>query len=135
LARNAVPLGVSWLTRVPQTIKEAKQLLAEVAEEDFEASTLAGYRIAVRESNYGNVAQRWLIIKSEAAQEAAGKALKKRLSKLEKELQQELKGLGPFNYQADAQQAVQTFAGKLKYHRLLVNITAVKHYLKPGRPS
>lgn len=129
--------GLSWLTRVPQTLAEAKRLLAEVNEEAFLDSSLPGYRLAEAASEYGGVAQRWLIVESEAAQARARKALKKRLGTLTKELARELKALcrQPFNCERDAQQAARDFASKLRYHQLQVSITPVKHYLKAGRPT
>lgn len=50
---------LKWLCRVPLTIAYAKQLVSQLGAEEFINSEIAGYRIAVRSSNYGGVEQRW----------------------------------------------------------------------------
>jgi len=57
--------GIKWISRVPLSIKEAKDKIIEIAEEEWESSEIKGYKIAARESEYGGVKQRWLIIESE----------------------------------------------------------------------
>lgn len=59
--------GLSWLTRVPQTLTEAKRLLSEPLA-DFETSGVPGYRIAQKQVTYADIPQRWLIVESAAAQ-------------------------------------------------------------------
>ena len=58
-----------WLTRVPETIKEAKELVhksdCEVEWEELEK----GYKIAQHVSNYGGIEQHWLLVFSEQAYE------------------------------------------------------------------
>jgi transposase len=68
--------GLSWLTRVPQTLTEAKRLLSELGEDDFEKSSLPGYNIAQRQVSYGGMLQRWLIVASDEAQRRVGKQLR-----------------------------------------------------------
>jgi transposase len=44
-AENLRQLGsIQWLTRVPLTLKEAKQVLQEVQASDWQATELEGYR-------------------------------------------------------------------------------------------
>ena len=59
--------GLRWITRVPVTLKEAKALLEHAEAAAFSPSSLTGYRISERTSDYGGVKQRWLIIESDAA--------------------------------------------------------------------
>lgn len=57
---------LKWLCRVPLTVASAKLLVSQLTQEQFVKSELAGYRIAAHVSNYGGVAQRWLVVESEA---------------------------------------------------------------------
>jgi transposase len=56
-----------WLTRVPETIKEAKAIVLK-SDMDIQWKALdRGYKIASFDSNYGEVNQRWLLVYSEQA--------------------------------------------------------------------
>ncbi len=130
--------GLSWLTRVPQTVKEAKRLLSELDEGDFEASSVEGYQIAQRQVTYGGIPQRWLIIASNDAQTRAGKQQRKALGKQGRAHNKALRALSrrTFHCQEDAEQAAQAFKKTLTLHRLEgVTITSEKRYLKSGRPT
>jgi transposase len=61
---------LKWVTRVPLTVSEAKQVIVEVSENEWVESSLKGYWIVERSSNYGGVEQRWLIVKSLARQQS-----------------------------------------------------------------
>ena len=67
--------GVKFITRVPETIKEAQQLLAKLDLATLkplpgpDGALIEGYRFTEHRSNYGDVAQRWVIFYSMAAQE------------------------------------------------------------------
>ena len=130
--------GLSWLTRVPQTLAEAKRLLSELKDADFEKSCVPGYRIAQRRISYGGILQRWLIIESDEAQTRSAKQEAKVLAKQEHSLHKSLQALFKRNFhcEADAEQAIATFGKTLKYHRLEnLTISSKKHYLKRGRPT
>jgi transposase len=129
--------SLSWLTRVPQTLKEAKRLLGELEEADFQQSAVPGYKIAERRVSYADIPQRWLIVESDAAK-GAGKQQEKTLQKLRREQEQALRALSKrsFHCEQDAKQAVEAFAKTLSLHRLQdVSIVSEKRYLKRGRPS
>lgn len=51
--------NLQWITRVPATLKQAKQLLQEVHPSEFEPTELEGYRIAQHHSHYAGIEQRW----------------------------------------------------------------------------
>jgi transposase len=130
--------GLRFLTRVPVTLKEAKALLDELEATDFSPSSLVGYRIGERTSDYGGVEQRWLIIESDAARARSLERQHKELKRLEQALGKELRALKrrSFHCEADARAAVAAFETKLKLHRLdKVSVRAEKRYLQPGRPT
>lgn len=130
--------SLSWLTRVPQTLKEAKQLLSELDEVDFQQSAVPGYKIAQRQVTYGGILQRWLVIASDDAQTRADKQQGKTLGKQRRVHDKALRALSrrSFHCREDAEQAVEAFKKTLTLHRLEdISIASEKRYLKRGRPS
>ncbi len=130
--------GLSWLTRVPQTLKEAKRLLGELDDNDFQQSAVPGYKIAERQVTYGGILQRWLVIASDDAQTRAGKQQGKTLGKQRRVHDKALRALSrrTFHCQEDAEQAIEAFEKTLTLHRLEnISIVSEKRYLKRGRPS
>lgn len=130
--------GLSWLTRVPQTLTEAKRLLSELDEDDFEKSSLPGYKIAERQVTYGGILQRWLVVASDDAQRRVGKQQGKTLGKQRRAHDKALRALSKrsFHCEQDAKQAVEAFEKTLTLHRLDdVSIVSEKRYLKRGRPT
>lgn len=129
---------LSWLTRVPQSVKEAKRLLSELDEGDFEASSVPGYRIAERQVSYGGILQRWLVIASDDAKARSSKQQGKTLAKQGRAHAKALRALSrrTFHCEQDAEQAVEAFTKTLTLHRLEdVTIAGEKRYLKRGRPT
>ncbi|WP_026097487.1 hypothetical protein [Baaleninema simplex] len=55
---------VKWLSRVPVTVKAAKNLVESVEESELKASQLTGYRFQESQQNYADVEQRWLLVES-----------------------------------------------------------------------
>ena len=56
-----------WLTRVPETIKEAKALTTKPDQEIEWKELEDGYKVSAFSSNYGGLKQRWLLVYSEQA--------------------------------------------------------------------
>lgn len=129
---------LKWLTRVPQTISEAKRVLRDTEEDALEESALEGYRIAELASEYAGIPHRWLIVHSEARREAATEQLERRLWKTEEELNKRLRKLEKevFECEADALRGAESFAKDLRYHNLEdVRVTSERRHDKPGRPA
>jgi transposase len=83
-AENLRRLGqIRWLTRVPETLAEAKRLLAET-EPDELTELPDGYAFLEVPSNYGEIAQRWLVVHSSVAAQREAKTLLRRIEKEEK---------------------------------------------------
>lgn len=141
-ADNLASLGsLRWLCRVPATLTEARRALRETPRADFlQSSQHEGYRFAELQSNYGGVAQRWLVVHSEKLQEAATERLGRNLSQREKELDRVLRRLcrTEFACYKDATEAAEAFAAEHldDHHRMSeVRIEEVAHYGKRGRPA
>lgn len=109
-AENLQQLGsLKWITRVPRSLKAAKILAESLEDEAFEVSKVPGYRIASCCSDYGGVAQRWLIIESEKRRASDIEQLEKQLTKQLKVAQSDLKSLmqQDFACAADANKAAE----------------------------
>ena len=141
-ADNLASLGsLRWLCRVPATLTEARQALRHTPRADFtESEHYEGYRFAELESNYGGVAQRWLVVHSDELQKKAAERLGRDLDQREKKLERELSRLRQqeFACQTDATEAAEAFTAEHldNRHRLSgTHIEEVAHYAKPGRPA
>lgn len=127
--------SVSWISRVPETLSEAKKAIASSEEMNFLSK---GYRYRTTQSEYGGVPQRWVVIHSEEAYEKELRTLKKNylkdshkaLKAFEKLCREE------FNCEQDAQKHLEAFCKK---HPILTintpEIEAIPHYTHKGRPS
>ena len=132
----ALMVNLKWLCRVPLTIKEAKELVSTISEEQLVNSEIEGYRLAVYKSHYGGIEQRWLVVESQSRREADQHKLQQKLSKSEKEAQKKLKQLctEKFTCPLAAVEVAQRLSQKLKYHNL-ANIQAVELKATPSEPQ
>jgi transposase len=71
--------GTKFITRVPETISEAKAAIEEAQLERMQPFQEEGYHCQELRSNYGGVEQRWLVVFSEAARTRAQRSVSKRL--------------------------------------------------------
>jgi transposase len=128
---------LKWITRVPATLTEAQEVLAQAQPETM-AVLSEGYRYAVLASVYGGVAQRWVLIYSEHRQPQAQRTVDKQLLQhgdREVKAFQKLCRIA-FACEADAQQALAHFAEGLQATSLH---TSAVHPMprdgKRGRPG
>ncbi|MGI8499933.1 MAG: IS1634 family transposase [Hassallia sp.] len=95
---------LKWISRVPMTIKRAKELIHSVEIEEIDSEerekratlNLDGYKWKSEIVNYGGIKQNWLIVESQKRQESDLKKLEKKIKtekckveKLRKELKKE----------------------------------------------
>ena len=126
-----------WITRVPATLTEAQEVLAQAQPETM-ASLPDGYRYAVVASSYGGVAQRWILLYSEHRQPQAQRTVDKQWRKQSDQDVRAFKALcrTAFACEADAQQALTSFVAGLQttfLHDSTVGPTP--HYGQRGRPG
>ena len=75
-----------WVSRVPETLSEVKDLLSQ-PDDAFDWTTLdTGYKYSSHASYYGDIEQRWLIISSEQAYQREKKTFEKNLPGRKKNL-------------------------------------------------
>ncbi len=127
--------GILWITRVPESIKEAKELCEKEEVEWRECKN--GYKMASHLSEYGGMKQRWLLIYSQQAFEREEVTLQKKIQKEKEELEKESFVLNKqlFSCECDARKAFDKWVKKSKYHELTASIEASKKHLKRGRPT
>ena len=124
-----------WTTRVPETIKACKNLLEQ---EDFVWTDLdRGYAYSEVGSNYGEIKQRWIIVKSEQAYEREIKTLEK---KIMKESEAALKacwhlGNEQFSCRKDAASALKKLDKKYHFHNLHGSFEEIIKHPSRGRPK
>jgi transposase len=130
--------GLRWVSRVPQTIKEARAALEDLDEGAFRPIIgREGYRIAELNAEYAGVAQRWVIISSEARSEGRLARLQKDLDREGARAQKELRKLKRlrFNCEADARQEMVRFAERLRFHGLEgIGVSVEAYHAQRGRP-
>ncbi len=54
--------STKWLSRVPLSLKKAKELVNNISEQNLIKSTIEGYSWQEFERNYGGIKQRWLLV-------------------------------------------------------------------------
>jgi transposase len=113
---------LKWISRVPLSIKKAKDLVKEVKSEDLkDVSGSQGYRYSESKVTYGGIEQRWMIVKSEERKRAD---LKKIINRLEKEAEKTGKEINKiikleFDQSSLALAKIREIQSKLKYHQLI----------------
>lgn len=129
--------GVRWVTRVPETVKEARKAISLLVKEKMEFSGVPGYRYQELSSLYAGIKQRWLVVYSEQAYAKEYATLVKCIRQENERMGKELWHLGNkmFACEADAVKAVKGFKKKLRYHTVKYNIVVKNSYDKKGRPD
>ena len=129
---------IKWITRVPLSIKEAQNKIVDIKESAWKDSQIKGYRIAVKESEYGGIKQRWVIVESEfrkkSSSQQVDKQVKKQLEKAEAALRKLSKQ--EFFCQADAKIAIEKLSKSWKYHQIKeIEYIEKAEYKTAGRPN
>ena len=127
--------SMKWLTRVPETLREAKRVLQYAGSlEDLGI----GYQGKEFLNEYGEVKQRWLLVSSEQAYLREEKTLKKQIQREKEEKMIELNRLArtDFDCENDSKEALLRWGNKLKYHSLdEITIESTKVHEGKGRPK
>ena len=126
-----------WITRVPGTLKEVKQLYQAITPEQMQASSQEGYRYLELESLYGGVKQRWMVVFSERGYHREVATFRKKVAKKRTQAEKALRRLSQQEF-ADpeaAQAAVAALERQWRFHRAEVQLDAVPYYGQRGRPK
>lgn len=125
-----------WVTRVPETIAEAKRLV-EKTEGILWVDREGGYKIANYKSCYGGIEQRWLLVFSEQAYQREKKTLDKKLEREEETLQKDLWHFGnqKFHCEQDASKAFEELKKGYKWHTIDAQIVPINKHISRGKPK
>ena len=126
-----------FITRVPQKLKEAKAIIATINDIKFEALD-NGYSGAWFESDYGDVKQRWLLVRSEQANKRERHLLNKRLFNNSMASHKSFKKLCKQRFACPIDAQTQLSAWQSSQEMVeLVNEKVIKHpiYTQKGRPK
>jgi transposase len=128
---------LSWITRVPETIKEARELVATSQEKINWTALDNGYAYYATTSNYKDVQQRWILFYSEAAYCREVATLEKKIKQEKEEQNKAWWHLSNrvFTCQSDALLAAKDLQKNLKYHTVTTDVVAIKKYKSRGRPT
>ena len=119
--KNLHSLGeTKWLTRVPLSIKKAKESLENAEESKFQPSEQTGYKYQEKLITYHGIKQRWLIVESGARKESDLEKLAEKMVKEREKIEQQLKKWQPRKSPnlTELKVEVKQFNQKLKYHQL-----------------
>jgi len=129
-------LSQLFITRVPQTLVEAKSLINDAPSLSFKSIT-AGYQGVWHRSEYGGVKQKWLLIRSEQAAKREQHNLDKRMLKQSEQSRKSFKKLcqQEFACKTDAKAAFVKWQEKQPYQQVDVQLNEVPVYARRGRPN
>jgi len=125
-----------WLSRVPETINEARSLVEQCDMDIPWKSCGESYKVACYLSTYGEVTQRWLLVYSEANYQREKKTFERKLAKQDEALEKALWHLGndKFQCEEDAKKAAAKLIKQYPYHDVTVTIEPIKKHAQAGRP-
>jgi transposase len=129
-------LAVHWITRVPETIQEVRELLQHTEPAAMQPAAQQGYRHWEVDSYYGGVPQRWLVVFSQQAYEREVVTFQQQLRRQQEQAQTQLWHLRhrEFATAEAARVAVAALEKPWRFHRARVQIEPVPHYGRRGRP-
>ncbi len=109
---------IKWLTRVPLSISEAKNLVTSLSDSEFKTSEIPGYSWVEKESTYGGIKQRWLVVESAARKKSNLEKLEKKIIKEYESTQKKLTKLFKQNFSSssEAELNLKLIQSPLKYH-------------------
>jgi len=126
-----------WLTRVPETIKEAKNIVLKGDNSIDWIDAADGYRTCSCQSNYGGIQQRWVLVFSEKSFQRETKTLEAKINKQETKQTAELKKLTQkqFGCEEDALKALAEFNKKMPFFKVNASVVPVEKFNGKGRPK
>jgi len=126
-----------WLTRVPEIISEAKNLVKKDTKNIEWKDRGNGYKTSGYTSYYGDIEQRRLLVYTEQGYQREIKTLEKRIVKLETKYGKELKKVEQKIYgcEVDAQKAITEIKKGKRYFKLDFEVNPIEKHKGKGRPK
>jgi transposase len=128
---------LQWITRVPETVSAAKELV-ETPFDSFAWQEIGnGYKVTNLGSIYGMLKQRWQMIYSEQAFIRENKTLIKKVASEHESLAKSLWHASNKIYtcESDANNAAKALSSVIKYHTIAHTIEPVLKYKHSGKPK
>jgi transposase len=127
----------TWLTRVPHTIKEARDLSSKPDTNIPWKEQEDGYKTSPFTSNYGGNKQRWLLVFSQQAYNREKKTYETNLEKKDEALKKALWHLGNEVYKCekDGLKALKKLEKKHPLYVVKAEIVEIKKHAKAGKPK
>ena len=125
-----------WLSRVPERVKHAKDLLSLADDAFIWKDQGNGYKVCQIGVNY-KVKQSWCLVYSEQAFKREMITFERNLAKAQEESSKAFWHLSckEFGCEDDAQKAAKKLSSGWRYYQLKFEVEAVKKYNKAGRPK
>ena len=130
--------SLSWITRVPETMKESKEAIENVKFDNvipYEKDKRYGY--TTQKSSYGDVAQQWIIMYSIEAYKRSLKTLFRHYTKQSKSEYRKIIKLSKehFSCETEAIKSIEKLTKSLKLTTMKTEILPILKYAKVGRPA
>jgi len=120
-AKNLILIkDLKWISRVPLSIKKAKDLIKVTKSKNLKSSVSKGYKYLSEQVTYGGIEQRWMIVESDERKKSD---LKKILYRVEKEAEKGEKEINKiikteFDRSLLGLKKIEEIQAKLKYHQV-----------------
>jgi transposase len=127
-----------WITRVPETIKEAKNLVSKDESEITWTTMDDNYRASLFSSKFGGIDQSWILVFSRQAFEREKRTLEEKIEKQESKLLKDVWHFSNqiFNCEVDARKALDQLLKGYPYHVIgKAEVVTIEKYESRGRPS
>ena len=124
-----------WLSRVPEKINLAKDLLSK---DNIEWETIDDhYKMYVTQTIYNNVKQKWVLIFSQDAYDKEIITLEKNIQKEYKELVKAVKHISnqDFGCEVDVEKSLKMLSKKLQFHKITFQMNQKTQNTRKSRPS
>ena len=126
-----------WISRVPESINEAKELVSR-RDSELEWNNLPdGYKTTSIKSSYGGVEQRWILVFSQKAFDREIQTLTKKIEKEKATLKKDFWRLAnqEFACTADAEKRLAEIIKKKRFHSADFEIKSEAKFSSRGRPK
>ncbi|MDF5721503.1 MAG: IS1634 family transposase [Rhizonema sp. PD37] len=112
--------NIKWISRVPLSIKKAKNLVKALTSIELNKSEIKGYSYQEQTVTYGGIKQRWLLVESEERKKADLKKLTQKIQEEFLKTEKQLTKLSKYEFdqQSLAMSKIQEIESKLKYHKI-----------------
>jgi len=126
--------SLKWITRVPETITDAKEIIRNTGLNTMTKTSMDGYYLFSTRVEYGDVEQRWIVVFSEKAYSREMKTLEKQINREKEKVKKKLWHFSnrEFNCEEDGLKALEELKKKWRYHKVVDVIVGEKKRKKGG---